>query len=203
MPLLVVVLTAVTGVYMLVGSQAATKHKPRYWTRAERAHFASATLDYWSNPKRQEQAANAKAHIYDIDQVPCKPSMVRISYYNDPKDDAIAYVNSSVIPGKGKVPAAVRIHTPANASSAVKAAIKQHNTSFYCKMHFNLAFQYQIMSPGYACVIFMHEYGHMLGREHNTNIFSPMYTGYVKNLKGYGGESFSLNKERVRENSKC
>lgn len=46
---------------------------------------------------------------------------------------------------------------------------------YYCKTWFNTRTK---QTRRQACVTFVHEFGHLMGRVHNTNIESPMYNGY-------------------------
>lgn len=48
----------------------------------------------------------------------------------------------------------------------------------YCRVFWNT--NYWPENRRAACVTFIHEYGHLLGRDHNNNIKSPMYDGYDK-----------------------
>lgn len=45
-----------------------------------------------------------------------------------------------------------------------------------CRVFFNTLYRETRKN---ACVTFIHEYGHLLGRQHNYNINSPMYVGYA------------------------
>lgn len=202
LPLLVVVVIAVGGAFYLVSSQAAPKasgpnQKFKGW---EVRIFKLAAANYWNNPQRIDQGRNAKAYIYDINspEVTCKPGHVKLRYYNNPNDNTIAYVGG----WSNYYPAAVKIKAPKDWSRADKKALRDYQKKYYCKMYFNLALKYQITSPGYACVVFIHEYGHMLGREHNHVVDSPMYNGYVQG-KGGSPETFDINKLQVMKRSLC
>jgi hypothetical protein len=49
-----------------------------------------------------------------------------------------------------------------------------HNTGF-CTIYINGRFS---MDGRAACVMFIHEYGHLLGREHTNDVGSPMFTQF-------------------------
>ena len=46
---------------------------------------------------------------------------------------------------------------------------------YYCKTWFNTSTK---QPRRQACVTFIHEFGHLMGRVHNTNMESPMYNGF-------------------------
>lgn len=59
--------------------------------------------------------------------------------------------------------------------------------SYYCKTWFNKSYK---ESRRNACVTFIHEFGHLMGREHNTNLNSPMYNGYAYYRGNYARKLF-------------
>lgn len=197
LPLLVVLVVAVGGTYMLVSSHAATPGKPlkpHRFTPAQRQKFALAAANYWDNPQRIDQGRDAKARIYDVNspEVSCKPGNVKIIYYKSSTDGRDAYTH---------IHGALRKYTKLNSSSAVKAAAADFNNTKYCRVWFNLASP-NMAYGSFACVVFIHEYGHMLGRPHNSNIQSPMYNGYITGKVG-GPETFDVNKVITFKKSLC
>lgn len=196
LPLLVVLVVAIGGTYIIVQSRAATPRcvgKVCRYTNKQKQQFASAAWKYWSDPERVQQARNAKnSKIYDIssEQVKCKPSKVKIVYYSDLNDFAIA---------RAGLHAAVK--QKAGINGFTKSDAKSFNQQYYCKIYFNFAYQSQIAYPGYACTVFIHEYGHLLGREHNNNPNSPMYNGYAKGRDG--AETFDQAISHTLDKSLC
>lgn len=202
--ILVLVLIVIGGsasyVYSQSQADAGGRFKPRKYSKQDLATFRLAAAHYWGKPQREDQISNAKSFIYSIHEkdVTCKPKDVKVKYVNRPDDNSIAYVTNA---GSGS-PAALRIRTYKTDSADFKRYARNYNKKHYCTMVFNLAYQHEIRDKGYACYIFIHEYGHMLGRNHNDNPSSPMYNGYVVG-KGGGPESFHTSKARVLKNTLC
>ena len=65
---------------------------------------------------------------------------------------------------------------------------------YYCKTWFNTTYKETRRN---ACVTFIHEFGHLMGREHNTNIYSPMYNGYAY----YQGDKRTRLGQRWKKNA--
>ena len=196
LPILVILLVAIAGTFILVKSHAATPRcvgKVCRYTQNQKRQFAAAAWTYWSDPERLRQARQAKyANIYDITskQVKCKPSKVKIIYYTDLNDQGIAWAG---------LHGAVKQRAGQNGFTHTTAT--EFNQKYYCKIKFNFAYQSQIEQPGYACAVFIHEYGHLLGREHNNDPQSPMYTGYVQGKNG--SESFDQSISHTLDKTVC
>lgn len=195
-PLFIILAVAVAGTFVMVRSHAATPRcvgKVCKYTAKQKRQFASAAWKYWSDPERVKQGREARSsNIDDITSngVTCKPSKVKIIYYSDLNDPAIA---RAAYHGAVKQSSGVNGYT--------KTSAKAFNKDDYCKIYFNFAYQSQITYPGYACAVFIHEYGHLLGRPHNNNPESPMYNGYAQGRDG--SESFDQSISHTLDKSLC
>lgn len=118
--------------------------------------------------------------------VPCKPQDVKIEYGNfGEREYAHAYLNDA-FPDYYK-----------QFTGAVRDEIKQG----YCKVYFNTAY---IRPRSDNCVIFMHEYGHLVGHQHSSDINSPMYTGYVhQQYSTYAQILYNHNRMNIFAKSIC
>ncbi len=110
----------------------------------------------WRFSERTESLFRAAAYVYynkqgvfDDNGVTCKPQDVRIRY-SDNHSGAWAHTMKW---------------------SAYESKI---DPQFYCLVTFDAR-----NTRSNACVTFIHEYGHMIGRDHNKDIKSPMYDGYA------------------------
>lgn len=189
-PFTVILVVAIGGTFLLVSSHAnsnagTARHKPHHYSPVEKARFALAAADYWSHPIAVDSPRNNK-YAYDIREVSCKPGSVKIKYVNINRDNRIAFTSDY---------AALKL--PASSKNA-----RQFNSKAYCKITFNLAHQNEIPTAGLGCMVFIHEYGHMLGHEHNANVESPMYNGYDVG-KGGSAESFRTNQLAVLQKTLC
>lgn len=196
------VVIAVGGAFYLVSSQAAPKasgpnQKFKGW---EVRIFKLAAANYWNNPKRIDQGNNARAHVYDINspEVTCKPGHVKLRYIDDPNNPALAFVGHWA----KDWPASQKFKIPKEWTRSQKQAAREWHRNYYCKIYFNLAYKHQFPNVSYACVTFIHEYGHMLGREHNNVIDSPMSSLHTKSY-GNGRESFDMRGLNVLKRSLC
>lgn len=199
-PLLGLVLVVVIGASLNVVTSAQAKNekktKVHHYSKSEKRAFAIAASAYWGNPQREDQADHAKKKILRLEdkETTCQPRDVKYEYYNDPKEKAEAWAVYY---------SAIKQRVSKKSSQAEKSDARYYNKKVYCRIHFNDAFSADLARhPGYACAVFIHEYGHMLGRDHNTNPHSPMYNGYVK---GYGGspESYDTNTLDTISKSLC
>lgn len=117
-----------------------------------------ATPRNWEYSNRTESFMKAAAtsyysgtgELYNND-VTCLPNQVRIEYvYEDNNWGAWAPYDGGL-------------------SSA-------RNNANYCSFKFNRKYR---APRRIACLNFIHEYGHLIGKRHNNNIQSPMYNGYA------------------------
>lgn len=93
--------------------------------------------------------------------VPCQPKDVRIDHFNFTGDyvDAAAY-------------AMLFAAYPSGPNGDISISGND-----YCKVNFNRRIKESSRS---ACITFMHEYGHLLGRNHTNTISDVMYSGYAR-----------------------
>ena len=112
----------------------------------------------WEYSKRTESFMKAAAYSYysgkgelDNSNITCMPNEVRIEYvYYDENWGARAPYDAGLASAK--------------------------NQSYYCSFQINRKYK---ATRGIACLNFIHEYGHLIGKRHNDNIQSPMYNSYA------------------------
>ncbi len=113
---------------------------------------------YWKFYNRDENLFKAAAYIYYnkqgvLGRVDCMPQDVVIDYGTTEKNwIAWAYIYGAY---KDTFP---------------------EGSKKYCRVFWNT--NYWAEPRANACVTFIHEYGHLLGREHNNNLQSPMFGRY-------------------------
>lgn len=117
---------------------------------------------YWKYSNVDENLFKAAAYIYYSrnnelfgDQIDCLPQEV-VMDYGTSVDDILAWA----YPG-----------------GAFKD-IYPEGSKKYCRISVNTRLKPEIRTN--ACLTFIHEYGHLLGKDHNGNIRSVMYDGYDK-----------------------
>lgn len=75
------------------------------------------------------------------------------------------------------------------------------NDALYCTVFINTQTGKEI--PANACLTFIHEYGHLIGKDHNSNIKSVMYDGYDKYSGVVRKRLFDRNNKLVLGRSLC
>jgi hypothetical protein len=66
-------------------------------------------------------------------------------------------------------------------SAALNGAYRNEvHPSQYCEILINRAYPEDLRQ---GCVTFIHEYGHLLGKEHNSNIHSPMSVHLLRSCR--------------------
>lgn len=149
---------------------------------------ANAKQRVWSNgyhefsPKSEKLFKLASYYFYkargELSEVPCQPQDVHI-VYGDYGTEEYAHVK--------------------HIGDAWPYDDNRNNG--YCNVYFNVRY---IRPRADNCVIFMHEYGHLLGKRHNDNIQSPMYNGYVyENNWRYGDVLYNSNRRNIFSKSVC
>lgn len=147
----------------------------QYSNRSEELFKAAAT-DYYGSQNRQGSSESV------LSGVPCQPKDVKIKYIKS-KESELAHVRALFLAYGGD-------RWYSEWADQWPDWVKEKGVDFfrdgYCTVYFNQSSHRETRAN--ACITFIHEYGHLLGREHNDNINSPMYTHYaeVKDpLKGY------------------
>lgn len=152
LPLLAILLVAIVGTYFLVSSQAATKRVDNgKITRRELGFFKAATRIYFQGGESFKKAD-------------CQPEEVRVQYYA--KKDA-EYAEAY----KGGAYKRLQIIAQPD---WLKTPSKR-----YCKIYWNTTANVNRPLDS-RCITFMHEYGHLLGRDHEEkDTTSVMFAGYA------------------------
>lgn len=164
------------------------------WTYgpASEAHFKKSTQKYYSKEKKD---GGSQSVLFGV---PCQPDELKVNYGDYGKKE-IAHVIALYM---------AYDYDNWYSDYAYKYSWSQYGGTAsahdkgYCRVFFNRVYR---ETRANACVTFIHEYGHLLGREHNTNIDSPMYTGYAKkkiNSKKRS-ELFERNRKKVIGRSNC
>jgi hypothetical protein len=109
----------------------------------------------------------------------CKPKDVRIKYYRGSQmlkgsleADSLAY---AYIGGAfKKIPLATK-------DKHSRTIYDKTPSKYYCRIYWNIEKAFAL-TIDQQCHAFMHEYGHLLGRQHNDDITSVMYNGFFVDL---------------------
>lgn len=141
---------------------------------------SSRERNSWTYSKRSESLFKAAAYVYYNNQdvfndkgITCMPQDVKIRYSDT--------------------------HTGSYAHTFKWSAYKSRSDdAAYCSMTFDAR-----TSRSLACVAFIHEYGHMIGRDHNKDIQSPMYDGYADYVGDKSTMLFNRWKMKILSRSVC
>lgn len=163
------------------------KYKAVYEDRSTNSfneYYTASTLK--TNPMGPPNKKKSGLRI--AERVDCDPFDVKLVFYND--DDgalARAYLYSA---SKGRLMYYYGMK--------LKDVKRNH-----CRMFINTYSGNHKLSRLEMCVIFIHEYGHMLGFDHNKNIKSVMYDGYVYAGPNDSYRQYAAQHRNVLANSIC
>lgn len=156
-----IVLSMIVGAFNIGTSEASTSWKYSYRTES---FFRAAIYVYWMNNS-------------NLKEVDCQPNDVKFIYYDFGKDESRTIATAGLYGAykdfKGKYD---------NVS-------KKDNEFYYCTIQVNSHRHRE--SRKNACITMIHEYGHLLGRDHSKNPYSPMFASY---------EGISVNKQIALQN---
>ena len=175
-------------VYSLAPHQATAKNDWTYGSKSE-SHFKRSATNYYLNEKKPNSTESV------LSGVQCQPNNVEVNYGDYGKDEyahvVLPYLAFSYIEVSS-----ILVTKYALSPDLIKAAYDQG----YCRIFYNQEYRETRAS---ACATFIHEYGHLLGKQHNNNISSPMYTGYTKYQGTKAQKLLDRNRKRIFGKSKC
>lgn len=184
--LIFVVGVSITGAYLTVSSSAATKKSKKQTKIASKdlKIFKAATRQYFKDGESFKKA-------------PCKPEKVKVVYYQGNKlskndGNSRAYAYAWLFGAYKKVPVN---YVP---------DLHKNGADKYCKVYWNVDSAFTL-TKNQQCMTFMHEYGHLLGRDHNNDITSVMYDGYARDGISplQAQRKFSARADNVSAKSLC
>lgn len=143
-----IVLSMILGAFNIGTSEASASWKYSYRTES---FFRAAIYVYWMNNGNLKEAD-------------CQPNDVKFIYYDFGKDDS------------NTIAAAGLFGAYKDFKGKYGDVSKKDYDLNYCTIQVNTRLRRE--SRKNACITMIHEYGHLLGRDHSRNPYSPMFTPY-------------------------